>query len=149
MKKPAGLNLSLLTLLLLGAGACEKKERIVIFATGRSQGRLWAERAPGSAEKSGGFAVFKSLYDGEKLPKLAADTGNWFSATQEGWLTRGRSTLACLNAVPYSAAAVGLEDLALSPRSSRNSRKPPPCRCWPPTFTSRPTPSRPSFRVPA
>ncbi|MEK7721833.1 MAG: 5'-nucleotidase C-terminal domain-containing protein [Elusimicrobiota bacterium] len=101
---------------MLGAGACAKKEEIVIFATGRSQGRLWAEEAPGSSGKAGGFAVFKSLYDLEKRPKLAVDIGNWFSATPEGWLTRGRSTLACLNEVPYAAAAPGLEDLSLTPR---------------------------------
>ena len=115
MGKPAGINTALLSLLLLGAGACAKKEQIVIFATGRAQGRLWQEAAQGSARNTGGPAVFKSLYDGEKLPKLAVDTGNWFSATREGRLTRGKSTLACLNAVPYSAAAVGLEDLSLTP----------------------------------
>lgn len=115
MKLPAGIKTAFLALL-LGAGACAKKEQVVIFATGRSQGRLWAESGPGSAERTGGFAVFKSLYDQEKRPKLAVDTGNWFSATPEGWLTRGRSTLACLNAVPYAVAAAGLEDLTLSPQ---------------------------------
>ena len=106
----------LLSALLLSAGACTKKEQIVIFATGRSQGRLWAEETPGRSGKTGGFAVFKNLYDREMKPKLAVDTGNWFSATPEGWLTRGRSTLACLNAVPYAAAAPGTEDLSLSPK---------------------------------
>lgn len=115
MVKPAGLKTAFLALL-LGAGACSKKEQVVIFATGRSQGRIWAEAAPGSSDRSGGFAVFKSLYDKEKLPHLAVDTGNWFSATPEGWLTRGRSTLACLNAVPYAAAAPGYEDLSLAPQ---------------------------------
>jgi len=104
----------LLAALLLGAGACTEKEQIVIFATGRSQGRLWAEDAPGPFGKTGGFAVFKSLYAAEKRPKLAVDLGNWFSATPEGWLTRGRSTLACLNEVPYAAAAPGIEDLVLT-----------------------------------
>ncbi len=107
---------ALLAVLLFGAGACAKKEQIVIFATGRSQGRLWAEETRDHAGKAGGFAVFKSLYDQEMRPKLAVDTGNWFSATPEGWLTRGRSTLACLNAVPYAAAAAGLEDLSLPPQ---------------------------------
>ena len=116
MRGPAGTKTFLLALLLLGAGACAKKDEVVIFATGRSQGRLWTEEEPGSAVRSGGFAVFKTIYDSEKLPKLAVDTGNWFSATREGWLTRGRSTLACLNAVPYAAAAPGLEDLSLSPQ---------------------------------
>ena len=116
MRGPAGTKTFLLALLLLGAGACAKKEEVVIFATGRSQGRLWTEEEPGSAVRSGGVAVFKTIYDSEKLSKLAVDTGNWFSATREGWLTRGRSTLACLNAVPYAAAAPGLEDLSLSPQ---------------------------------
>ena len=116
MGAPAGIKTALLALLVLGAGACAKRDEVVIFATGRSQGRLWTEEAPGSPGKSGGFAVFKSVYDREKLPKLAVDTGNWFSVTREGWLTRGRSTLACLNAVPYAAAAPGLEDLSLSPQ---------------------------------
>lgn len=106
----------LLALLTLGAGACGKKEQLVIFATARSQGRLWAREEPAAGGKiAGGFAVFKKLYDAETRPKLAVDAGNWFSVTPEGWLTRGRSTMACLNAVPYSAAAVGMEDLALAP----------------------------------
>lgn len=115
MLKPAGTRTALLALLLLGAGACAKKDEVVIFATGRSQGRLRAGEAPGPSGNHGGFAVFKSMYDREKLPKLAVDTGNWFSATPEGWLTRGRSALACLNAVPYAAAAPGMEDLSLTP----------------------------------
>lgn len=106
---------ALLALLMLGSGACAKKEQLVIFATARSQGRLWAREEPALGGKTGGgFAVFKKLYDAEQRPKLAVDAGNWFSATPEGWLTRGRSTMACLNAVPYSAAAVGLEDLTLT-----------------------------------
>lgn len=116
MKKSRLARASLLALLLLGAGACEKKEQLVIFATARSQGRLWAREEPSAGGKlTGGFAVFKKLYDEEKRPKLAVDLGNWFSVTPEGWLTRGRSTMACLNAVPYSAAAVGIEDLTLAP----------------------------------
>ncbi len=92
----------------------------MIFATGRSQGRIWAREVPGpGGKKAGGFAVFKKLYDGEKLPKIAVDTGNWFSAVPEGWLTRGRSTIDCLNAIPYAAAAVGIEDLSLSPEELR------------------------------
>jgi len=102
--------------LLLLAAACAKKEQVVIFATGRGQGRLWARPEPSLKDKlAGGYAVFKRLYDGEKAPKLALDTGNLFSATPEGWLTRGRSATDCLEAVPYGAAALGMEDLALSP----------------------------------
>ncbi|HAT71728.1 MAG TPA: hypothetical protein DCS63_02810 [Elusimicrobia bacterium] len=109
---------ALLALLLLGPGACAKKEQVVIFATGRSQGRLWAREEPSLKNKrAGGFAVFKRLYDQETLPKLALDAGNWSSATPEGWLTDGRSTIDCLNAVPYGAAAAGMEDLSLPPKA--------------------------------
>ena len=100
-------------LLLLGSWACAGKDQVTIFATGRTQGRIGAVDDGGG--RTGGFAVFKKLYDSEPGPKLAVDTGNWFSAVPEGWLTRGRSTLDCLNAVPYAAAAAGLEDLALTP----------------------------------
>ncbi len=106
----------ILAALLLGAGACAQKEQIVIFATARSEGRLEARPVPSlSNQMAGGFAVFKKLYDSEKRPKLAVDAGNWFSPTPEGWITKGRSAIACMNAVPYSAAAAGMEDLALSP----------------------------------
>ncbi|HCC48158.1 MAG TPA: hypothetical protein DEQ38_08625 [Elusimicrobia bacterium] len=110
MARPAALKTALLALLLC-AGACAKKEQVVIFATGRSQGRIWADAEAGT----GGFAVFKKLYDSEPAPKLALDLGNWSSATREGWLSRGRSTAACVSAVPYAAAGAGLEDLSLSP----------------------------------
>lgn len=116
MKKISRTGNALLALLLLGAGACAKKEQLVIFATARSQGRLWAREEPALGGKTaGGYAVFKKLYDAEKRPKLAVDAGNWFSVTPEGWLTRGRSTMACLNALPYAAAAAGIEDLTLPP----------------------------------
>lgn len=115
MRRFPAISIPLFALLLLGAGACAKKDELVIFATGRSQGRLRAGDAAGPSGGTGGFAVLKSLYDQEKRPKLAVDTGNWFSATPEGWLTRGRSTLACVGALPYAAAAPGLEDLSLSP----------------------------------
>ncbi|MCM2267672.1 MAG: 5'-nucleotidase C-terminal domain-containing protein [Elusimicrobiales bacterium] len=114
MKVPA-LKYALPALLLL-AGACSKKEQVVIFATGRGQGRLWArEEASLKGARAGGYAVFKKLLDAETAPKLALDTGNWFSATPEGWLTRGRSTIDCLGAAGYGAAAAGMEDLSLSP----------------------------------
>lgn len=81
----------------------------MIFATARVQGRIWA------GEGSGGFAAFKNLYKAEELPKLALDLGNWASATREGRLTGGRATADCAGALPFAAAAVGTEELALSP----------------------------------
>ncbi len=96
--------------MLLAAAACGRKEQLVIFATGRTQGRLWAD-----ASGTGGFAVFKNLYDSEQEPRLAVDLGNWSSATPEGWLTKGRSSAECVGAVPYAAAGVGMEELSLSP----------------------------------
>jgi len=110
-RSPAGHLLP--ALLLLGSWACAGKEQVTIFATGRTQGRVGTVEEGG--RRTGGFAVFKKLYDAEPGPKLAVDTGNWFSAVPEGWLTRGRSTFECFNAVPYAAAAAGLEDLALTP----------------------------------
>lgn len=71
------------------------------------QGRAWAEKG------SGGFAAFKNLYASEELPKLAVDLGNWSSATREGRFTKGRVTADCVGALPYAAAAVGTEELAL------------------------------------
>ncbi len=106
----------LLCALLIGSWGCTKREQVVIFATARSQGRLGARREVSHGGKSaGGFAVFKRLYDLEKRPKLALDSGDWFSAAPEGWLTRGRSAVACLNAAGYSAAALGMEELSLPP----------------------------------
>lgn len=108
----------LLALLLLTPCACAKKDQVVLFATARTQGRLWAAPPEGSAggALTGGFAVFKNLYAREPLPKLAVDGGNWSAATPEGYLTRGRSTIACMSAVPYGLAAAGMEDLTLSPK---------------------------------
>ncbi len=111
-------------LLLLGAGACARKEEIVVFATARTQGRLWARPEPSlKGRLAGGFAVFKKLYDAEARPKFALDGGGWYSATPEGWLTRGRSTLDCLAAVPYAAAAAGMEELSLTPRELEDLAK--------------------------
>ncbi|MEI7527975.1 MAG: 5'-nucleotidase C-terminal domain-containing protein [Elusimicrobiota bacterium] len=106
-----------LALLALACSACVKNDQAVIFATARTRGRLWAVEKPGEkGPGTGGFAVFKRLYGQEKLPKLAVDAGNWFGATPEGYLTRGHSTIACMNAVPYSLAAAGMEDISLPPK---------------------------------
>lgn len=105
-----------LALLALALCACVKNDKAVIFATARTHGHLWAVKEPGAAAGTGGFAVFRRLYEQEKLPKLAVDSGNWLGTTPEGYLYRGRSTIACMNAVPYSLAAAGLEDLALTPK---------------------------------
>ena len=106
----------LLALILAAACACAKNDQAVIFATARTQGRLWPRQDEGSkGGQAGGFAVFKRLYLKELRPKLAVDAGNWFAATPEGFLTHGKATIACMNAVPYSLAATGIEDLTLPP----------------------------------
>jgi len=112
----AGNRTYCLALLVLASCACAKTDKAVIFATARTQGRLWAVKEPGAAAGTGGYAVFKRLYVQETLPKLAVDSGNWLGATAEASLTRGRSTIACINAVPYSLAAAGFEDLSLTPK---------------------------------
>lgn len=113
MTHKPGLRLAL-PLLLLFAGACAKKEQVVIFATARGRGHLIAG-APGSG-RGGGLAVFKQVYAAEVLPKAAVDLGNWVPLSPEGFINRGRPTLACMSSVPYSAAAAGMEDISLSPK---------------------------------
>lgn len=84
----------------------------MIFATARGGGRVAAEGSP----RTGGFAVFKRLYDSEKLPKIALDLGGWAAPGPEGRLSRGRPAAACLGAVPYAAAGAGFDDLSLTPQ---------------------------------
>ncbi|PIU19720.1 MAG: hypothetical protein COT18_06025 [Elusimicrobia bacterium CG08_land_8_20_14_0_20_59_10] len=107
----------LLTLILAAACGCARNDQAVIFATARTRGRIWPHGAEGPEKaQTGGFAVLKNLYLRETLPKLIVDSGGWFSSTPEGFLTRGKSTIACMNAVPYSLAAAGMDDLSLPPR---------------------------------
>lgn len=117
MRTADGINRTLLlTLMLAAACGCAKNEQAVIFATARTRGRIWPQSAEGTeSPQTGGFAVIKNLYLRETLPKLIVDSGGWFSSTPEGFLTRGKSTIACMNAVPYSLAAAGMDDLSLPP----------------------------------
>ncbi len=103
---------------LLLLGACAGKERITVFATGRTQGRIQED-----ASGAGGFAVFKKLYDSQSGAKVALDLGDWSSATPVGRLSRGVCTADCVAAVPYSATAVGMEELSLSPSELQSLAK--------------------------
>ncbi|MBU2572958.1 MAG: 5'-nucleotidase C-terminal domain-containing protein [Elusimicrobia bacterium] len=103
--------------LLLSLTACAKTDKVIIYATARSGGWLWARPDPDSKKgEMGGYAVFKKIYDLEKKPKLAVDLGNWFNETPEGYLTKGRAALDCMNAIPYAVSSLGPEDLALAPK---------------------------------
>ncbi len=109
---------ALAALMLVSLSACTKADKITIYATARSGGWLWARPASDlQTEKGllGGYAVLRKVYNQEKNPKLAVDLGNWFGETPEGYLTKGRATAACMNAVPYAVSALGPEDLVLPP----------------------------------
>lgn len=102
---------------LLALSACAKTDKLVIYATARGGGWLWAR--PGGAPEqgdAGGYAVFKKVYDLETKPKLAVDLGNWFNETPEGFLTKGQAAAECMNTVPYAVSALGTEDLTLAPK---------------------------------
>ncbi|MBI4803447.1 MAG: bifunctional metallophosphatase/5'-nucleotidase [Elusimicrobia bacterium] len=103
--------------LLLSLSACSKTDKVIIYATARSGGWLWARPDP-DAEKGeiGGYAVFKNVYNLEQKPKLAVDLGNWFNETPEGYLTKGQAAIDCMNAIPYAVSSLGIADLALAPK---------------------------------
>ena len=117
MRTAQGIRKSLLAALAAASlCACAKNDQAVIFSTARTHGKIWPRRAEGPASpQTGGFAVFKNIYAKEQLPKLAVDSGGWIATAPEAFLTRGKSTIACLNAVPYSLAAAAMEDLLLPP----------------------------------
>ncbi|MDA8242830.1 MAG: 5'-nucleotidase C-terminal domain-containing protein [Elusimicrobia bacterium] len=48
------------------------------------------------------------------------DLGNWISPTPEGRLIGGGAAAECVAAVPYSAAAAGMEELSLSPEEFKS-----------------------------
>ncbi|HOW89782.1 MAG TPA: 5'-nucleotidase C-terminal domain-containing protein, partial [Elusimicrobiales bacterium] len=97
--------------------ACARTDDITIYATARGRGWLWSRPADAGKKSGevGGYAVLKNLYSLDKGPKLAVDLGNWFGETPEGYLTKGLSVAECMNAVGYSIAAAGPEDLSLPP----------------------------------
>ncbi|HAH32647.1 MAG TPA: hypothetical protein DCL44_10085 [Elusimicrobia bacterium] len=97
--------------------SCSRKEEAVIFVTARLEGRISAEPEPSlKGSRTGGIAVFKNLYKGESRPKLALDMGNWLSETSEGHIMGAQAVLDCMDAVPYSAASPGYNDLAFPTR---------------------------------
>jgi 2',3'-cyclic-nucleotide 2'-phosphodiesterase (5'-nucleotidase family) len=109
---------TLIGLCLFSFSSCAKTDKLTIYATARSGGWLWSRSEPGAKKGTvelGGYAVLRKVYDLGKTPKLAVDLGNWFGETPEGYLTKGSAVAACMNSIPYALAALGPEDLALSP----------------------------------
>ena len=94
-------------------GACAKKESFVIFSTARAQGNIQAPDDCFKKGSCGGFPALKNIYDGEPLPKIIVDLGNWSTDTPQGLLTKGADVIEMMNAFPYSAAVPGITDINL------------------------------------
>ncbi|MFA6433657.1 MAG: bifunctional UDP-sugar hydrolase/5'-nucleotidase [Elusimicrobiales bacterium] len=84
---------------------------ISIYHTSDVHGWYSARPAKWDKENStrtiGGFAALSSLVAREKNPYLLLDSGDTFQGTPEGSLTRGMASVALMNRLGYSAAAVG------------------------------------------
>ncbi|MFT7624149.1 MAG: 5'-nucleotidase/UDP-sugar diphosphatase [Myxococcota bacterium] len=98
-------------LLLVGCSAGPDVRRIVLFHTSDVHGAVsatparWNKADP--KRRIGGYPALASLVDSETLPHAVLDSGDIFQGTPEGNLTRGKVIIAAMNAVGYSAMAIG------------------------------------------
>jgi len=96
-------------LLLPSAPACAKT--VVIYHTSDVHGfyssRPAAVFGSTSAVLAGGFAALSAIAKKEQAPVILLDSGDWFTGTPEGDLTRGLASVRLMNAAGYTAALIG------------------------------------------
>jgi 2',3'-cyclic-nucleotide 2'-phosphodiesterase (5'-nucleotidase family) len=84
---------------------------VIIYHTGDVHGRYSsrAELLYGSTvpARAGGFAALSAIAKTEKDPVLLLDSGDWYTGTPEGDLTRGLASVRLMNAAGYAASALG------------------------------------------
>jgi 2',3'-cyclic-nucleotide 2'-phosphodiesterase (5'-nucleotidase family) len=91
--------------------AAAKPRSFVIFHTSDIHGAIagrtakWDKSQPN--RMVGGFPALAALVKKEKLPYLLLDSGDIFQGTPEGNLTRGRAVIEAMNALRYTAMAIG------------------------------------------
>ncbi len=127
-------------LLFLLAGCASGSRQLVIFHTSDVHGGIESRpakwHAANPARLIGGQAALGALVAAETRPKLLLDSGDIFQGTPIGNLTRGEAVVAGMNALGYTAAAVGnhefdygeqtlvaLDDLADFPFLAANIRR--------------------------
>lgn len=98
-------------LVLSGCNAGAGSKSIVLYHTSDIHGYILSEELSHEADepkqRSGGFAAFANVLKKEKSPYLLFDSGDLFSGAPEGSLTKGKSVVALMNHLGYSAAAIG------------------------------------------
>ncbi|OGS01877.1 MAG: hypothetical protein A3G41_02820 [Elusimicrobia bacterium RIFCSPLOWO2_12_FULL_59_9] len=103
--KVPGFFLALLFVLRLAGPAFSEDAQIVVYHTNDIHG--WIMPHGTGKKREGGFAVLSAVLQRETSPYLLLDAGDWFQGTPEGSLSRGEAVMDCMNALAYSAAAVG------------------------------------------
>lgn len=86
--------------------------RIVVYHTNDIHGWIMPQKQKSEvrSEKSelvGGFAVLSNYLKEKPKGYLLIDSGDFFQGTPEGDLTRGDSVIECMNALGYTAVALG------------------------------------------
>ncbi|MBI4349458.1 MAG: bifunctional metallophosphatase/5'-nucleotidase [Elusimicrobia bacterium] len=105
----------LLALLLAAASAGAETVKIAVYHTNDVHGWIHPKPATWYAKDPkrpiGGFAAAARVLQGETLPKLLLDGGDWFQGTPEAALSSGTAVVDCFNALGYDAVVVGNHDL--------------------------------------
>lgn len=114
MKPPLKKTLiAFLLTLFLALGAAfyifENTVRIVVYHTNDIHGWMMPQKIKEKEKEKlvGGFAVLASYLKDKPRGYLLIDSGDFFQGTPEGDLTRGDSVLECMNALGYTAVALG------------------------------------------
>ncbi|MBI4655664.1 MAG: bifunctional metallophosphatase/5'-nucleotidase [Elusimicrobia bacterium] len=106
--------------LLLNAG-CAKKEVLNLYFTSDAEGWIWSRKTEKEPDKeTGGFAVLKKFLNSGKQSGIVVDGGDWFSQTPEGYLSKGKASIECMNLSGYGLSALGITDLKLDPQALQN-----------------------------
>lgn len=100
----------------LGAAAYlyQNTVRIVVYHTNDIHGWIMPQKVKSEIGNSksemklvGGFAVLANYLKEKPKGYLLIDSGDFFQGTPEGDLTKGDSVIECMNALGYTAAALG------------------------------------------
>ena len=86
-------------------------KEVVIYHTSDIHGYILPHQArwykDNPKRKIGGFVALAAVVEAEKKPYLLLDSGDFFQGAPEGTLSKGRSVVTLMNAMGYSASAIG------------------------------------------
>ena len=118
------MKVRLLIFLCLFFCACSDNKTILeIYHTGAISGYFYAQTFGEEHKSFGGLPALKKLLSNKQEPFLLFDSGNLFSVTREGQITKLTGALKLISDLPYTAITLSAEDFKFGAEDIKNALK--------------------------